>query len=171
MHYLPPSSAERTFQRQSDVLPGAIMAVIPKVPHDWLILFRQQINEMFTFLSTFEKSGSLGDHENLPLLDIFETEDSLVVEVELPGCERSDISLTICCTTLVIEGYKHEETREHPISYICLERHFGRFCRTVEIPPGVNVAAISAKIEQGLLTVTMPRADDKKVLIRNIVIE
>jgi HSP20 family protein len=147
------------------------MAVIPKVPHDWLILFRQQINEMFSFLSSFEKSGSLGDSENLPFLDIFETEHSFVVEVELPGCERSDISLIICCTTLVIEGYKREDAREQPITYICLERRFGRFCRTVEIPPGVNYAAISAKFEKGLLTVTMPRADDKKVLIRNIVIE
>ena len=147
------------------------MAVIPKVPHDWLIRFRQQINEMFSFLSSFEKSGSLGDHEILPLLDIFEAEDSFVVEVELPGCERSDISLVICCNTLVIEGYKQEDTKEQPISYICLERRFGRFCRTVEIPPGVNVASISAKFELGLLTVTLPRAEDKKVLIRNIVIE
>ena len=154
-----------------DVIPGAIMAVIPKVPHDWLILFRQQINEMVSFLSAFEKSGSLGDNEILPLLDIFETENSFVVEVELPGCERSDISLIICCTTLVIEGYKREDTRALPISYTCLERRFGRFSRTVEIPPGVNQAAITAKFEKGLLTVTMPRAIVKKNLIRNIVIE
>jgi HSP20 family protein len=147
------------------------MAVIPKVPHDWLILFRQQINEMFSFLSTFEKSGSLGDNENLPFLDIFETENSFVVEVELPGSERCDISLTICCNTLVIEGYKREDAREQPVTYICLERRFGRFCRTVKIPPGVNYAAISANFEKGLLTVTMPRAADKKALIRNIVIE
>jgi HSP20 family protein len=147
------------------------MAVIPKVPQDWLILFRQQINEMFSFLSNVEKSGSLGDHENLPLLDSFETENSFVVEVELPGCDRSDISLTICCNTLVIEGYKREDIRKQPITYLCLERRFGRFCRTLEIPPGVNHSAISAKFEKGLLTVSMPRAEDKKALIRNIVIE
>lgn len=147
------------------------MAVIPKVPHDWLTLFRQQINEIFSFLSTFEKNGSPGNNHALPLLDIFETENSVVVEVELPGSERRDISLSICCNTLVIEGCKREDTREQPTTYIRLERRFGRFSRTVKIPPGINHAAISANCEKGLLTVTMPRAEDKKALIRNIVIE
>ena len=147
------------------------MAVIPKDPQDWLILFRQQINEIFSFLSSLDKGGSLGDNEHMPFLDVSETDAAFVVEAELPGCERSDISLVICCNMLVIEGLKREDARALPVTYICLERRFGRFCRTVEIPPGINVGAISAKYEKGLLTVTMPKADDKKTRIRNIVIE
>jgi len=148
-----------------------IMAVIPKDPLDWLILFRQQVNEIFTFLSTLEQGESRGDNDNIPLVDIFETADNFVVEVELPGFERSDVSLSICCNMLVIEGVKREEKGGQQVTYICVERSFGRFSRTVEIPPAVDINGIKAKYEKGLLSVTFPRLKDKSAIIRNIPIE
>ncbi|RPJ10815.1 MAG: Hsp20/alpha crystallin family protein [Deltaproteobacteria bacterium] len=147
------------------------MAVIPKDPLDWLILFRQQVNEIFTFLSTLEQGESRGDNDNIPLVDIFETADNFVVEVELPGFERSDVSLSICCNMLVIEGVKREEKGGQQVTYICVERSFGRFSRTVEIPPAVDINGIKAKYEKGLLSVTFPRLKDKSAIIRNIPIE
>jgi HSP20 family protein len=147
------------------------MAVIPKDPLDWLILFRQQIDEIFAFLSTIEGGEAQGDHEHTPLLDIFETADSFVVEIELPGFDRRDLSLSICCNTLVIEGVKREEPREQRVAFLCLERRFGRFCRTVEIPPGVDSKGIRACYEKGVLSVTFPRMKDKSAIIRRIPIE
>ena len=144
------------------------MPVIPKDPLDWLILFRQQINELFTYLSSLEKGESQAESEHVPLLDIFETAEKFVVEIELPGFDRSDLSLTICCNTLVIEGVKREENKARPASYICLERRFGRFCRTVEIPPGVDIKGIIAHYEKGVLSVAIPRIKDKSAIIRNI---
>lgn len=147
------------------------MAVIPKEPLDWLILFRQQINEIFTFLSALEQGETRGDNDNLPLVDIFETAENFVVEVELPGFERDDLSLSICCNMLVIEGVKREEKGGQQVTYICVERSFGRFSRTVEIPPAVDIKGIKAKYEKGLLSVTFPRLKDKSAIIRNIPIE
>jgi HSP20 family protein len=146
------------------------MAIIPKDPLDWLPLFRQQINEVFNYLSAIELKEPSGEHEYMPLVDIFETAESFVVEVDLPGFAREDISLSICCSMLVVEGVKREEPRGCGVNYICLERNFGRFCRAIEIPPAVDTDHVTAKYEKGVLAVIFPKVRDKS-LIRNIQIE
>jgi HSP20 family protein len=156
---------------QSNLPPRVDMAVIPKDPLDWLTLFRQQINEIFTFLSTLDLKDKPGDHEHLPFLDSYETEDEYVIEVELPGFDRRDISLNICCNTLVIEGLKREEPKGKKLHYICLERCFGRFCRAVEIPPAFDSKGVKARYDKGLLSVAFPRLKEKSTVIRNIPIE
>ena len=105
------------------------MAVIPKDPLDWLTFFRQQINELFNDLSAIEVKETNGEHEYLPLVDIFETAENFVVEIELPGFANEDISLSICGNMLVVEGIKRQESRSAGVNFICLERLFGRFCR------------------------------------------
>ncbi len=147
------------------------MAVIPKDPLDWLTLFRQQINEIFTFLSTIEAKENQGESEHAPFLDIFETADSFVVEVELPGFDRSELSLSICCNMLVVEGVKREEPRGKRVNYICLERRFGRFCRTVEIPPAFDAKGVRARYDKGVLSIAFPRLKETSTVIRNIPID
>ena len=150
------------------VLPRIAMAVVPKDSLDWLLLFRQQINEIFTFLSTLEKGESQGDNDYIPFVDIFETVDNFVAEIELPGFDRRDLSLSVCCNMLIMEGVKREEKGAQQVTYICLERRFGRFTRTVEIPPGVDIKGITAKYEKGVLSVNFPKMHDKSAIIRNI---
>jgi HSP20 family protein len=147
------------------------MAIIPKDPLDWLTLFRQQINEIFNYLSAIELKEPYGEQEYTPLVDIFETAESFVVEIELPGFAGEDISLSICCSMLVVEGIKKDEPRICGVNYICLERHFGHFCRTIEIPPAVDMKRVSAKYEKGVLSVIFPKLPDKSIIIRNIQIE
>lgn len=144
------------------------MAVIPKDPLDWLTLFRQQINEIFTFLSTLEVKDNPGEQESTPFLDIFESGNEYVVEVELPGFDRRDLSLSICCNMLVIEGVKREEKRGKRVNYICLERRFGRFCRTVEVPPSFDTKGVRARYDRGVLSVAFPRLKDRSTVIKNI---
>ncbi|HEX9006065.1 MAG TPA: Hsp20/alpha crystallin family protein [Bacteroidota bacterium] len=144
---------------------------IPKDPASWLILFREQMNEIFTFLSQLELSDKVGEHEFVPLLDIFETAEEYVVEFELPGFSATDLSLSICCNTLVLEGNKRQEQSRSRTNYICLERTFGRFCRTVEIPPLYDVNGVHARYDRGVLVVSFPRLQGKSVVIRDIPIE
>ncbi|HJV67248.1 MAG TPA: Hsp20/alpha crystallin family protein [Geomonas sp.] len=146
------------------------MPVIPKEPLDWLDLFRQQMDEIFRYLSTLEGREGLAEKEMTPLVDVYETADSLVVEVELPGCRAADISLTTCCSTLVVESAVREEAGGG-VNYICLERASGRFCRTVEIPPGADLDRAKARYRRGLLTVVFPWSREKRTHIREIPIE
>lgn len=147
------------------------MAVIPRYPLEWLNFFRQQMDEIFNYLSTLEGKESFGEQALMPLVDVFETSDNYVVEIELPGFVKQDLSLSICCNTLVLEGVKQEEPKSAGVSYICMERQFGRFCRTVEIPPAVDMNGVKACYLKGVLSVNFPKLLDKNMFIRNIPIE
>ena len=148
------------------------MSVIPKDPLGWLMLFRQQMNEIFTFLSGLERSEHLGEHEFTPLLDIYETADSYCIEIELPGLSPEELRLTSCCNTLVIEGQKKKERGGQGYqTYICLERHFGRFCRTLEIPPSCSLDGVTARYDKGVLLVTFPLKKGRNAIVRTIPIQ
>ncbi|HBG05854.1 MAG: molecular chaperone [Geobacteraceae bacterium GWC2_58_44] len=146
------------------------MAVIPKEPLEWLNLFRQQMDEIFRYLSTLEGREEFSEKESLPLVDIYQTADSFVVEVELPGCRADDVTLSICCSTLVVEAVTRDEAGPG-VNYICLERSAGRFCRAVEIPPAADLDGVRARYRRGLLTVVFPWSKDSKTHIREIPIE
>lgn len=146
------------------------MAVIPKEPLEWLGLFRQQMDEIFRYLSTLEGREGFSEKEHSPLVDIYETDSSFVVEAELPGCDVRDISLSICCSTLVVEGSTREGALPG-VNYSCLERSAGRFCRAIELPPGADLEGVSARYRRGLLTVVIPWCKGEKPHIREIQIE
>ncbi|CAG0959536.1 Hsp20/alpha crystallin family protein [Geobacter sp.] len=146
------------------------MAVIPKEPLDWLSLLHLQMDEVFDYIARTGGGERWGECEYLPAVDIFETLDEFAVEFELPGIEQSDLSLKLCCNMLILEGVKRDDTRDG-VSYRCLERRFGRFCRTVEIPPTVDLGAVKACFRQGVLVVTFPRLSDRGKIIREIPIE
>ncbi len=145
------------------------MAVIPKEPTDWLPFFRQQINEIFNYLSALEVNEQ-GREFALPV-DIFETADAFVVQIDVPGLDKDDLSLSICGNMMIVAGNKREEIHPGEISYICLERHFGRFSRAVEIPPDVDLDSVAACYRAGVLEVVFPRAQGKRMYIREIPIE
>ncbi len=148
------------------------MSVIPKDPLGWLMLFRQQMNEIFTFLSGLERPDQLGEREFTPLLDIYETADNYCIEIELPGFPLSELRLTICCNTLVIEGQKGKECGgQGSQTYICLERHFGRFCRALEIPPACDREGAEARYDKGVLLVTFPLKRERTAIVRTIPIQ
>lgn len=146
------------------------MPVIPKDPVDWLTLFRQQVNVIFNYLSSAERLGGKEEHEYIPLVDIFETADNYVIEFELPGFDRSDIRLSVCCNTLLLEGVKRRDSRRG-FRFIRVERHFGHFSRMIEIPPDVDTQGVRARYDKGTLSVTFPRLHDSQNVIRDIPIE
>lgn len=147
------------------------MPVIPKDPLDWLTLFRQQVNVIFNYLSGMERNGAKDEHEYVPLVDIFETADSHVIEFELPGFDLRDLRLSICCTTLIFEGVKRQEHARRRFRFIRVERHFGHFSRMIEIPPMADINGVKAKYSKGTLSVTFPYLNDRQVVIKDINIE
>jgi HSP20 family protein len=150
---------------------GVEMPVIPKDPVDWLMLFRQQVDEIFNYLSSPERLSGKEESEYVPLVDIFETSETYVVEFELPGFDRSDLRLSICCNTLLLEGVKRKEQNRRGFRFIRVERHFGHFSRMIEIPPKAYIQGVHAKYDKGVLSVTFPCQHDKQLLIRDVPID
>ena len=86
-----------------------------------------EINELFDpFLSVFGFESA--HEEGFPTMDVFENSDYLYIEAELPGIDRSRVTISIVEGALVIEGEKSGDRIEGETGrYICIERSFGKF--------------------------------------------
>jgi HSP20 family protein len=117
-------------------------------------LFDSPLNELARTSHFLTGSG--------PALDIHEDKDNIVVTVELPGMKKEDIDVSLHDGSLSISGErKSEETMENAEVYRS-ERFFGRFQRTVTLSAPVAAAKIKAQYKDGILTVTLPKAEEAK---------
>ncbi|MGB8398393.1 Hsp20/alpha crystallin family protein [Bradyrhizobium sp.] len=93
----------------------------------------------------------------IPSMDISETDKVIEIAAELPGLEKKDVVLNIADNVLTIRGEKKSEREEKEKNYHLVERSFGSFSRTVELPTGVKPEDISAEIANGVLKVTVQK--------------
>lgn len=128
------------------------MAFQPSDDAAWLSLLREHMDEMYTCLFKMKEQGFI-QHEFTPYIDIYLSADHFVVEVDLPGFCDEDFTVTASGSRLRIDGVKRIEKCASAMNYICLERHSGRFSRTVEIPEGFDPGCITAIYEKGVLTI------------------
>ena len=91
----------------------------------------------------------------MPSMDISETDKAIEITAELPGLEKKDVELNVAENLLTIRGEKKNEREEKNKDYHLVERSYGSFSRSVELPAGVKVEDISAEIANGVLKVTV----------------
>ena len=96
-----------------------------------------------------------------PALDVYEDKENFVVKAELPGMKKEDIDVSLHDGSLTISGERTEEKVEKGERYRS-ERFFGRFQRIVALPASVDAARIKAQYKDGVLTVTLPKAEEAK---------
>lgn len=101
-----------------------------------------------------------------PLVDVYETDEHLVVEMDLPGIDPADVLIKVYEDVIIIEGIKREGQREKRLRYICMERSFESFRRLIKIPVPVNAVAGRAWYNHGVITLTFPKIKEKVVKIR-----
>lgn len=131
------------------------MPFLPKDPVALFALVQKQMEELRTFLAELE-GGRHGRNGHEPSIDIYETAQHIVLEIELPGMERQNIQLRQFRNVLVVEGIKHKES-SLGVTFHRIERHFGRFMRVLEIPSGADPDKARARYERGVLLVSFDR--------------
>jgi HSP20 family protein len=97
-----------------------------------------------------------------PAVDIYEDKDNFVVKAELPGMKKEDIDVSLHDGSLSLSGERKSEEKWEDVEVYRSERFFGRFQRTVALPTPVNASAIKANYKDGVLTVTLPKAEEAK---------
>ena len=106
-----------------------------------------------------------------PAMDMVEGKDAFEISAELPGLSPEDVEIEMTGRTLTIRGEKREETEKKEADYRLSERRYGSFRRVLTLPDGVDADKVSAKVANGVLTVTLPKlpaakAAAKKVAVR-----
>jgi len=93
-----------------------------------------------------------------PSLDVCETDKSLVVHAELPGCSKEDIKLSIDNNRLVLQGKKRAHKKEKGENWVRRERFRGSFYRSLPLPRNVEVENIQANYDNGILEIVVPKS-------------
>ena len=126
----------------------------------------RQMNSLFADLFDSEGEGSaqgrFGGRSGLaaPAMDVHQEEDRLEITAELPGVKEEDIDLTVEDGVLILRGEKRSVRGDDESGY--RERSYGSFERRITLPPDVDEEACSADFSDGVLTITLPRSEEKK---------
>ncbi len=97
-----------------------------------------------------------------PAIEVHENKDSFVVSSELPGMKKSDISVTLNEGNLIISGERKTETNHEDAKVLRSERSYGRFQRVLSLPSSVEAGKVKADYKDGVLTITLPKAEEAK---------
>lgn len=141
-----PVGAERSIARQ-DINPFALL--------------QNEIDRLFDgFGRNFPAFSTRG--ANLPRMDVSETDKLIEVTAELPGLEAKDVKVDLSDNVLTIQGESKSEREESKKDYHLIERSFGSFSRSVQLPDGVKAEDVTAEIAKGLLRVTVKKPVPKQ---------
>lgn len=140
------------------------MAITKWDPFRDIMVLRDRMNRLFEDLVSspkFEESDIIQSTWS-PAVDIYETENELVLTAELPGVEEKDVEIKVEDNTLSLRGERkfEKETREE--NYHRIERAYGSFYRSFSLPNYVDQEKISAEYENGLLKVHLPKKPEVK---------
>ncbi|MCA9739891.1 MAG: Hsp20/alpha crystallin family protein [Deferribacteres bacterium] len=97
-----------------------------------------------------------------PAVDISEDDNNFYLNVDLPGMTKDQVKVRFEDGMLSITGEKKSEKEEKKVNYHRVERSFGRFERSFRVPSRISANKIDAKFDKGVLTVTMPKAEEAK---------
>jgi HSP20 family protein len=137
------------------------MSLILRTSFDNSEKFENELDRVWhSWLAPFRTTGAGGVAQ--PSLDVAETESEVQVTAELPGLSEKDIDVTLVDDTLTIKGEKKEEEKEEGKHFHRVERRYGSFERCLRLPSPVDTKAVSAKFENGVLTITLPKAEEAK---------
>jgi len=107
------------------------------------------------------ESPSRGVVGQIPL-DVIQTDEAVLVKATAPGMTADDLSVSISGDTLCIKGELQEETEHEEQEYLLRERRAGSFSRTITLPTLVDSAKAQAAFKDGILTLTLPKAEQVK---------
>lgn len=139
------------------------MAIVRYNPLRELQHLQEQMNRLieFPWRRDFDRED-LKEGLWQPAVDIYEDAESLVVKAEVPDVEQKDIEVKIENNTLIIKGERKHENEEKKENFHRIERFFGSFCRSFQLPTTVDHEKVTAVCDRGVLTVTLPKKEAVK---------
>jgi HSP20 family protein len=142
------------------------MAMERRDPLKDLAQLQDKMNRIFedslSLLRTGEGKELFALGSWVPPVDIYETEDAIVLSAELPGMKREDMLVEVQDNTLTIKGERKFERENEAKNYSRIERSYGVFQRVFTLPHLVQLDKIKARYEHGILEITLPKAEESK---------
>lgn len=130
-------------------------------PFHGLTSLQEQVNRLFE-----SNLPARSDNSALtawaPAVDIYETENDLVIKADLPAVEEKDLDVRVENNMLTIRGERKFEQKVNDDNYLRVERTYGSFSRSFSLPNTVNTEAIKAEYKNGVLSIELPKRAESK---------
>jgi len=146
-----------------------IMTLIKFNPVRDLLDIEREFNKMFNTLGSrfgiTHKEVIDEKYDNavwMPLTDISEDKDNFYLKADLPGIKKEDVKISYTDGTISISGERNQEKETKDKKYHRIERSYGKYYRSFNIPTEIKEDKISADFKNGQLTITIPKAEEVK---------
>ncbi|MHB1482541.1 MAG: Hsp20/alpha crystallin family protein [Bellilinea sp.] len=131
-----------------------------------MMTLREAMDRLFD--DAFTRPLSLNGAAALPSLDVYETDDEVVVKASLPGLKAEDVQISVTGDSLTLRGEFKQEEEKSGATYHVRERRSGSFERTLGLPVSVQTDKAKADFENGILSIVLPKAEAVKPRTINI---
>jgi HSP20 family protein len=141
------------------------MAIVRWEPFRELVSTQDRLNQLFnqTFSNLFGQEGQeLSRGAWAPPVDIYETGSNLVIKAELAGIDPKDVEVRVENGTLTINGERKSEKEVKEGNYHRVERSYGSFHRSFNLPPTVSSDNVTADYKDGVLTLNLAKREEAK---------
>jgi HSP20 family protein len=122
---------------------------------------QDRINRVFRE-SAAGQDDSLTTSSFAPAVDVYEDEHKVTLKIEVPGIDEKDIDVRVENNTLTVHGERKIEKEEKEENYRRVERQYGSFTRTFNLPQTVDTENVSATYDKGVLKVSLPKKAEAK---------
>ena len=123
--------------------------------------FRGEMNDLIGRFAGELNGGGLADVE-IPSMDVAETDTQIEIKMDVPGMKPEEVNVEVQGNTLVVTGEHKEEKEEKGKTYHRIERRSGSIQRSITLPCDVQEGQIAAECKNGILTVTLPKAEQSR---------
>ena len=146
--------------------------VIRWQPMNEALSLRQAMDRLFEDSWVSNRAwGNLPGAWSEPTLDVYETPDTVVVQAAVPGVKADQVDITVQGNYLAISGQTKSDTQTEDKNYLRRESRTGTFSRMIELPAGLQTDRADAKFEDGVVTITFPKAEQikpKKITVQAV---
>ena len=139
------------------------MAIVRYNPWNEMNSLQRQLNKMFDdALTPASLAADFGNFSKVPAAELTETDDNLVLKLEIPGMNPADIDIEATAKSISISGERKSETTEETEGKTRSEFRYGSFQRVIPLPARIQNTEVKAEYKDGILHLTLPKAEAEK---------
>lgn len=140
------------------------MALIRWQPFREINTLQQQMNHLFDNLTSTDGGEDIG-FSFVPAAEMQETDDAIHLKLEVPGLEAKDLDIQVTTEAVSISGERKSETKTEEKGITRSEFRYGKFQRVIPLPTPIQNDKVQAEYKNGVLAVTLPKAESEKTKV------
>ena len=135
------------------------MAIVRYSPWSEMDSVQRQINRMFNEVLAPANSIEFGNYSKYPAAELKETEDALVLKLEVPGINVNELEIEATAKSISIKGDRKSTITEEEANKTLSEFRYGSFQRVIPLPVQIQNTKVAAEYKDGILVLTLPKAE------------